>query len=240
MPRDPFTVLGVPLDASLEAIKAAWRRLAREHHPDVSGGDSAEERRANRRMAEINAAYHELRDPERRRRHRDTSARAARAAGAPVGDVRPPSRTGTLGAARPARPVTARIDTSALLRPRNATLIQLERSPLPGLPPRPRSIEDREPRRASTPTGPAHRRPGPGLEADLPDLDDALETPLHFGKFAGLTLGDVASLEPSYVDWIVRTIGDPAVNLSARVVLRYLERSGARLRRRLDTVVPPG
>ncbi len=52
---------------------------------------------------------------------------------------------------------------------------------------------------------------------------------LDFGKFAGYTLGDVAEIEPTYVDWIVRTIGrDPELSLAARVVLRELERSGDR------------
>jgi curved DNA-binding protein CbpA len=238
MPRSPFAVLEIPLDASLETIKAAWRRLAREHHPDVTSGSSAEERRANRRMAEINAAYHELRDPELRRRHRDAAARTARAAGEPIyADAQPPQyRHGSPGAARTGRPVTARIDTTALLRPRNSTLVQLSRSTLPGHPPRPRAIEDREPPRASTPSGPTLRRTGPNFESELPSLRDALDTELRFGKFAGLTLGDVASLEPSYVDWIVHTIGIPGINLAARVVLRHLERSGRRRLRRDDAM----
>jgi curved DNA-binding protein CbpA len=230
MPRNPFVVLEIPLDATLEQIKAAWRRLAREHHPDVASSNKAEERRANRRMAEINAAYHELRDPETRRRHRDDAARAARAAGAPIDADAPPPRyrTWTPGAAPNSRPVTARIDTTSLLRPRNSTLLQLNVSPLPGHAPKPRISFDREPPRASTPSGPTLRSQGPNFDSELPDLREALYTELRFGKFAGLTLGDVASLEPSYVDWIVHTINDPEVNLAARVVLRHLERSGRR------------
>lgn len=247
-PRNPFTVLELPLDASTDAIKAAWRRLARQHHPDVTSGDQVIERRATRRMAEINAAYHELSDPERRRRHREEAARAARAGrpgehpGAAAAGATPDAadrRHAWAPQPRPDHSVTARIDFSPLLRPRNSTLQPLERSPLPGLPPRPRSAEDREPPRASTPSGPTHRRPGPTLEGDLPTLAEALETPMRFGKFAGLTLGDVADLEPTYVDWIVRTIDrDPEVLLAARVVLRYLERSGSVRRPRLDTVFP--
>jgi hypothetical protein len=104
----------------------------------------------------------------------------------------------------------------------------------------PRSVHYNEPPRASTPTGPTHRRPGPNMDGELPTIADALETPVHFGKFEGLTLGDIAELEPTYVDWIVRTIDrDPSLVLGARVVLRYLERSGALHRRRLDTEVPP-
>src|SRR5664280_618955 len=89
MPRNPFTVLELPLDATADAIKAAWRRLARQHHPDVTSGDPAVEKRANHTMAEINTAYHELRDPNKRRLHREVAARTARpdrtrAVGAPV------------------------------------------------------------------------------------------------------------------------------------------------------------
>jgi curved DNA-binding protein CbpA len=246
-PRNPFAVLEIPLDATTDGIKAAWRRLARQHHPDVTSGDQAVERRATRRMAEINAAYHELRDPERRRQHREAAARSGyggSSAESGFGDGFAPDTAapgnGHVPTPRRSRPVTARIDTSSLLRPRNAVLRPLDRSPLPGLPPLPRSAQNHEPPRASTPTGPTHRRPGPNMDVDLPDIADALETPIRFGKFEGLTLGDVAELEPTYVDWIVRTIDrDPGLVLGARVVLRYLERSGAMRRRRLDTTVPP-
>jgi curved DNA-binding protein CbpA len=245
-PRNPFTVLELPLDADSEAIKAAWRRLARQHHPDLTSGDEALERRATRRMAEINAAYVELKDPARRRRYRAEAARMspdgrARARAATTAEEafggRAPDRPATWEVGpRPTRPVTARIDTSALYRPRNSTLQPQKRSPLPGHPPRPRSVEGREPPRASTPSGPTHRRPGPTLEGDLPTLREALRLPIRFGKFAGLTLGDVADLEPTYVDWIVRTINrDAHLSLAARVVLKHLERTGQIRRQELET-----
>jgi hypothetical protein len=245
MPRNPFIVLGLPLDATADAIKAAWRHLARQHHPDIASSDPGVERQANRTMAEINAAYQELRDPDRRRAHRDSAARAARAAsgstdGAAASDYGPGAHPGWAPRSHSGRPVTARIDTSALLRPRNSTLRPLDHSPLPGLPPRPRPVEGREPPRASTPTGPTDRRRGPTLEADLPSLIEALDTRLRFGKFAGFTLGEVATMEPSYVEWIVRTINsDPEISLAARVVLRYLGTGPVR-RPRLDTFVSRG
>ena len=254
MPRNPFTVLELPLDASTDAIKGAWRRLARQHHPDVVSSDPATERRSTRTMAEINAAYQELRDPAKRRVHRDAAARAARAEGRPVpGDLDHSGDGPANGGAATspdspwpaprthARPVTARIDTSALLRPRNSVLHPLDHSPLPGLPPRPRSAGDHEPRRASTPTGPRHRRHGPNMDADLPILAEALETRLRFGKFAGLTLAEVAEIEPTYIEWIVRTISrDPETSLAARVVLRHLVAGTTFTRPRLDTYVPRG
>jgi curved DNA-binding protein CbpA len=251
MPRNPFTVLELPLDATTDVIKAAWRRLARQHHPDVTSGDPVVEKRANQTMAEINTAYHELRDPDRRRLHREVAARAAHAGGATganggqasaAGFDENGDHPGGWGAGRPgggprthSRPVTARIDTSSLLRPRNSTLQQLDHSPLPGLPPRPRSAEDHEPRRASTPTGPMSRRHGPNMDADLPSLAVALNSTLQFGKFAGLTLGEVAEIEPTYIDWIVRTIDrDPEISVASRVVLRHLTAGHGR-RRRPDT-----
>ena len=246
--RNPFAVLGLPVDATAEAIKTAWRRLARQHHPDVASGDKTVQQGATRTMAVINAAYQELRDPEKRRLHREAAGRESRGGTGADGPfsayTRPypdPDRPTWGARPRPARPVTARIDTSSLLRPRNSTLRPLARSPLPGLPPRPRALVGHEPPRASDPTGPMRRHRGPVMEGDLPTLAEALDTSLRFGKFQGRTLGDVASIEPTYVDWIVRTIGrDPEVLLAARVVLRYLERSGAVRRPRLDTVFPSG
>ena len=250
--RNPYAVLGVPPDASPEAIKAAWRRLAREHHPDVTTGEGnlEIERRATKRMAEINAAYHELRDPERRHFHRAAAAREAREGrngGEPEWSEPAPGygpevaeRHAGVPRPRPTRPVTARIDTSALFRPRNAILEPTERSPLPGQPPRPRKIAFREPPRASTPSGPTHVRPGPNLDGELPDIARALETELRFGKFEGMTLADVAELEPTYIDWIVHTIDrNPDLVLAARVVLRDLERIGAIRHRVRDSAIPP-
>ena len=245
MPRNPFAVLGVPLDATGDAIKVAWRRLARQNHPDVASVDDGSVSQATRTMAEINAAYQELRDPERRRAHRAAAAREASVNGNHeafhAADPTAVHRRPAYGTPHPTRPVTARIDTSALLRPRNAVLYPLGRSPLPGLQPRPRSSEMREPPRASVPTGPTFIRQGPNFESDLPSLANALDTRLGFGKFAGYTLGDVAEIEPTYVDWIVRTIDrDPEITLAARVVLRELERSGMIRRQRYDAANPSG
>ncbi len=61
MPRDYYEVLGVPRNASQDEIKAAFRRLARQYHPDVSSEPDAEER-----FKEINEAYAVLSDPQKR------------------------------------------------------------------------------------------------------------------------------------------------------------------------------
>lgn len=55
MNRDPFSVLGVSQSATEDEIKSAYRKLAKQYHPDVNGG-SAE---AEAKMKEINEAYSE-------------------------------------------------------------------------------------------------------------------------------------------------------------------------------------
>ncbi len=62
MTRDYYEILNVPRDASLEEIKQAYRRLAREYHPDVRRDDP----QAEERFKEINEAYQTLSDPQRR------------------------------------------------------------------------------------------------------------------------------------------------------------------------------
>ncbi|MFT5457305.1 MAG: curved DNA-binding protein CbpA [Myxococcota bacterium] len=55
---DPYATLGLPTDADETAVKAAWRTMARRHHPDRGGNVAA--------FTEVRAAWELLSDPLRR------------------------------------------------------------------------------------------------------------------------------------------------------------------------------
>jgi DnaJ like chaperone protein len=62
-PHDPYDVLGVSPDMPLEHIRAAWKRLARETHPDAMIARGLPEEAvhlAERRMVDINRAWAEI------------------------------------------------------------------------------------------------------------------------------------------------------------------------------------
>jgi len=60
--KDYYEILEVPRDASQEDIKKAYRRLAKQYHPDVNKDDP----QANEKFKEINEAYEVLMDPQKR------------------------------------------------------------------------------------------------------------------------------------------------------------------------------
>ena len=228
--RDPHEVLGVTAGADPGTIKAAWRRLARRNHPDLTGDDPAASRAATRRMAEINDAYAAL--------TRRSDAARRRAAGQRTdftGGDGAPGRGGP-PRPRPTRPVTARVDTSGTFQPRNQTVGPdtggsgngRRAATLSGHPPLRGERVQQEPPRASTPTGPLERdrlrdfrRPKP------PTLEAARAHAIEFGKFHDHTLGQIAAFEPSYIDWVAGTVNhDPDLVSAARVIQADLDRRG--------------
>jgi DnaJ-class molecular chaperone len=63
--KDYYRILGVNRNASEKDIKSAYRKLARQYHPDVNPGD----KKAEERFKEIGEAYDVLSDPDKRRRY---------------------------------------------------------------------------------------------------------------------------------------------------------------------------
>src|SRR5262245_38359099 len=62
MPRDHYEVLGISKSATPEEISKAYRKLARQHHPDRNPGDKG----AEARFKEIQNAYDTLSDPKKK------------------------------------------------------------------------------------------------------------------------------------------------------------------------------
>ena len=60
-----YDVLGLSRKASEKDVRQAYRKLAREHHPDVNRGDKASEEK----FKQINEAYGVLSDPEKRQKY---------------------------------------------------------------------------------------------------------------------------------------------------------------------------
>ena len=58
---DPYKVLGISRDATDNEIKQAYRRLAKQYHPDRNPGDPV----AAKKMQEVNAAYEQIKNPEK-------------------------------------------------------------------------------------------------------------------------------------------------------------------------------
>jgi curved DNA-binding protein len=81
--KDYYEVLGVPRMATQKEITAAFRKLARKHHPDLNAGD----KQAEARFKEISQAHDVLSDAKKRRLYDDYGAdwAAAEAAGAQPG-----------------------------------------------------------------------------------------------------------------------------------------------------------
>jgi curved DNA-binding protein len=63
--RDYYQILGLPRTATQAEIKKAFRKLAREHHPDRNPGDTS----AEKRFKDVNEAHAVLSDPEKRKQY---------------------------------------------------------------------------------------------------------------------------------------------------------------------------
>jgi len=91
--KDYYKILGVERTASEEEIRKAFRKLARQHHPDVAKTNKAH---AEEKFKEINEAYEVLNDPEKRKRYDALGANWKQGA-----EFHPPPGWETFGGGRP-------------------------------------------------------------------------------------------------------------------------------------------
>ncbi len=181
--RDYYKTLGVPSAASQAEIKKAYRKLARQHHPDRNAGDKS----AERRFKDINEAHAVLGDPDKRKQYDalgsnwDAASRSGPAGGFPFGaggNVRYEFRTSggediggfsdffraVFGGAR----ATAAGPTGARTRPSGGRSARGFDDILSDMGLDPDSVLDARRNRAA----PSAARPAVEAEADL-DLEDA-------------------------------------------------------------------
>ena len=83
MADDPYRVLGVAPDASDGEIKRAYRKLARQYHPDRNPGDAA----AEERFKAIQAAYEQVESPQKRREYDEQQRMQSMFGGGDLGNI---------------------------------------------------------------------------------------------------------------------------------------------------------
>jgi curved DNA-binding protein CbpA len=201
---DPYKVLQVDPEAEDEVIEAAYRRLARKYHPDVSPGDEARER-----MVRINQAWEMVKDPARRaavdraRARRDASAAASAASSVRAHGVDPVSRTPGRG------------DAGAQSGSGSRSRDWKGASPPPEWPPGVRDPLADDPtartQRTSPDWSPGRSTSGHGYDASMRSSESAGPPPgnpsgtvLNFGRYAGWSLGEIGRTDLEYLEWLDR------------------------------------
>jgi curved DNA-binding protein CbpA len=187
---DPYKILQVDPEAEDEVIEAAYRRLARKYHPDVSPDPESQDR-----MVRINQAWELLRDPGRRSAVDRARARTAGSTAlAAASEARGPAARTTADAPPPMSPPFSGTGDPGAGRSG----------------PRPQYVSpDWTGGRSSAGGGydpatmrsPDHAGPPPGR---------ASGPVLNFGRYAGWSLGEIARADLEYLEWLDRMpIGRP-------------------------------
>ncbi|MFN8628816.1 MAG: J domain-containing protein [Chloroflexota bacterium] len=211
---DPYKVLQVDPEAEREVIEAAYRRLARKYHPDVSTEPDSHDK-----MIAINQAWEQLRDPAKRAAV-DRARQRATGTAAWVAASDAQVRTAGPGHHGPIRQAAPRPEPRPAPPPSNGG------APGPGGGQWPFGMSDpaygasgASSTGSGTATGSATwatgRVPIGGFASGLssrPDGEGAAGAPpgnpsgsvLNFGRFTGWSLGEIARTEPEYLEWLDR------------------------------------
>ena len=106
--KDYYASLGIPRTASEADIKKAFRKLAREFHPDVAKA----QKRAEEKFKEVNEAYEVLGDPAKRKQYDELGANWKSGA-----EFRPSGWGGQLATMKFLRDILILLSTAILIRP---------------------------------------------------------------------------------------------------------------------------
>lgn len=217
---DPYKILQVDPDADREVIEAAYRRLARKFHPDVST-----EPDAIVRMVQINQAWEMLRDPVKRgsvdrarQRAAGTSARVVAADGRehaearghkPAGttpgtaDPTPGSRAGSRPGSGQSWPFPGMVD------PTSGPFTNRADPEPPG------------PTNRGSSTDSPYRTRTMGVGAAGPPPGSPSGSIITFGRYQGWTLGEVARRDLEYLEWLDRIPIGRAYHAEIDALLRH-------------------
>ena len=205
---DPYKTLQVDSEAEFEVIEAAYRRLARKYHPDVSPDPESQER-----MVRINQAWELLRDPVKRAavdRARTRNAGSAARVAAAVARAR-------ATAGHPSTPPGTTYDddnryrSSAAPQPAPASAAPTQAAtPSAGAPPRPQpQVVSTEWTSGRSNTGggfdPTTMATTQGVGSAGPPPGNPSGSVLNFGRYLGWSLGEIARYDLEYIEWLDRT-----------------------------------
>jgi curved DNA-binding protein CbpA len=201
---DPYKVLQVDPEADHDVIEAAYKRLARKYHPDVSTEPDAVVR-----MVQLNQAWEALRDPVRRGA---VDRARQRAAGTSARVVAADGRSHSEARGREEPPVSARPGAAAPAGSSPGSGPSGSRGwPFPGMQdPSTGSFSSRSDHVASSWTsgrsteGSRYDTRTMGSGAAGPPPGNPSGSLVTFGRYQGWTLGEVARTDLEYLEWLDR------------------------------------
>jgi curved DNA-binding protein CbpA len=187
---DPYKVLQVDPEAEDDVIAAAYKRLARKYHPDVSPDPASVER-----MVRINQAWEMLRDPVRRAAVDRARARAA-GASATVAAADGKAYAGSKPA-QPRRTAVTRTGATSWAFPgvQDPTATMFSSSTRPTSP-------NWTSGRSTEGGGYDTREAGSGSAGPPPGNPSG--SLINFGRYGGWTLGEIGRMDPEYLEWLDR------------------------------------